>query len=161
MPWVLVDREARRQGGDLEQHAAGLPEVDRLEVIAIADVGDVSSGLADPLLPGQVVLVSRGPGDVVHRAGALPTGLLRWLLVGPAELPLLAVEPVFASCHRGEPERSGHQGIGGGGAGIECPCALDSGDRVLGRDLRMYGTQWWVAAAGHTQLELQTVVVGE
>src|SRR5512147_2564780 len=31
----LVDEEARAIGGDLEEHTAGLPEVDRLEVLPV------------------------------------------------------------------------------------------------------------------------------
>src|SRR5436190_21933421 len=33
----LVDRKARRVGGDLKQHATRLPEVDRMKVLAIDD----------------------------------------------------------------------------------------------------------------------------
>ena len=69
---VLVDREAGGERGDLEQDAARLAEVDRLEVVAVADVGVTSPpGRRDALLPGEVVLVARGPRDVVDGARAL------------------------------------------------------------------------------------------
>ena len=39
----LVDRESRPVGRDLEQHTAGLAEVDRPEVAAVALLGDGES----------------------------------------------------------------------------------------------------------------------
>ena len=53
---VLVDGEAGRQRGDLEQYAAWLAEVDRAEVVAVAHVGDVAAGVADTLLPRRCSL---------------------------------------------------------------------------------------------------------
>src|SRR5690606_39559339 len=66
----LVVVEAGAVGGDLQQHAAGFAEVDRGEVGAVPDLGDVHAALGQgappPLLGGGV----RGPvGDVVHGPG--------------------------------------------------------------------------------------------
>src|SRR5512133_2321297 len=56
----LVDREAGPEGRDLEEDAARLPEVDRLEVEAV-----------DHALPPRFVLLRRrGPGDVVDGSRA-------------------------------------------------------------------------------------------
>src|SRR6185436_7609508 len=71
----LVDREARARGGQLEQHAARLTEVDRLEVVAVDHLGRVRAVLGHPLLPLLVVLVGRVPGDVVNRPAALDAAL--------------------------------------------------------------------------------------
>ena len=93
---ILVDGEAGRERRDLEQDAARDAEVDRLEVVAVADVGDVATGAADALLPGEVVLVARGPGDVVDAARALVVVPRRRGVVGEAELAVGAFEQVLA-----------------------------------------------------------------
>src|ERR687891_1619187 len=67
----LVDREAGRAGGDLEQHAARLAEVDRAEVVAVDHRGGAAAALLDAPAPRLVVLVLRCPRDVVHRSRAL------------------------------------------------------------------------------------------
>src|SRR4051794_3090104 len=36
---IFVDRETRLHRGDLEQHAAGLAEIDRREIAAVANIG--------------------------------------------------------------------------------------------------------------------------
>src|SRR4051794_6768909 len=104
---VLVDGEARAQRGDLEQHAARLAEVDRLEVVAIADVAHVAAGGGDPLLPREMVLVARAPSDVVDRARALRAARGRRRVVGPVEAAFGALEHVLARTLGGEAERGG------------------------------------------------------
>src|SRR5918999_1810376 len=71
----LVDREAGRAGGDLEQHAARLAEVDRAEVVAVDHRSGAAPALLDAAAPGLVVLVLGRPGDVVHRSRALDAAL--------------------------------------------------------------------------------------
>src|SRR6185312_3006876 len=66
----LVDGEAGADRGDLEQHAARLAEVDRLEVEAVDDRRRVRAALGDAALPLLVLLGRRGPGDVVDGPGA-------------------------------------------------------------------------------------------
>src|SRR5687767_9066029 len=68
----LVDGEAGTHGGDLEQDAARLAEVDRLEVLPVAHRGDVR---ATDELPAERELILFAPDrhrDVVHRAEAIP-----------------------------------------------------------------------------------------
>src|SRR2546423_12347165 len=77
----LVDGEARAEGRDLEQAAARLPEVDRAEVEAVDDRRRVRAALRDALLPRFVLVLGRGPGDVVNRARAGDPGLARRLVV--------------------------------------------------------------------------------
>src|SRR6185295_14242386 len=97
----LVGREARPDRGDLEQHAARLAEVDRLEVEAVDDRRYVRASGGDPLAPGLVLVQRRRPGDVVHRAGAADARVLRRLVVlvetasvRTARLPRVAVARV-------------------------------------------------------------------
>src|SRR4051812_5732163 len=92
---VLVGGEPRREGRDLEENAARLAEVDRAEVVAILDGGDEPACAFDATLPGKLLLVRGRPGDVVDRARARQRALGR-RIVGPAEAPLHAVEPVLA-----------------------------------------------------------------
>ena len=77
----LVDREARPERGDLEEHPARLAEVDRLEVEAVDHRGRLGAGRDRPLAPLLVLVDRRGPGDVVDAAGALERALRGWLVV--------------------------------------------------------------------------------
>jgi hypothetical protein len=151
MRGVLVDREAGREGRDLEQDAPRA-EVDRAEVVAVLDAGDVAAGVADPLPPGGLFVVLGRPGDVVDGAGARQP-VRSWLVVGPAEAPLATVEPVLAAAEVGEGERLGQErlfelrvrGVGGG--------AFDAGDRELGRDLGVLGPKRRVAVVSDDELD--------
>ena len=68
---VLVRREAGTVGGDLEEDAARLPEVERLEVVAVDDVGDADAGRPHPVAPGPVLGVIGGAErDVMDPAAA-------------------------------------------------------------------------------------------
>src|SRR5690606_25781113 len=91
----LVGGEAGADRGDLEQHPARLPEVDRIEVVAVLDVGDEPAGVGDAPLPGEVVGVGRRPGDVVDGAGA-GHAAVGGLIEGPAHAAPVAVEAVPA-----------------------------------------------------------------
>src|SRR5947209_18818496 len=93
----LVDREAGRGRRQLEQDAARLAKVDRLEVVAVAHVCDVGAGLAQALLPGEVILVAAVPGDVVDASGAEPAGLAARVLVAPAHLAAATAQDVRAA----------------------------------------------------------------
>src|SRR5215213_238686 len=53
----LIDREARAGGGQLEQDAARLAEVDRLEVVTVDHLGRVCTALRHALAPRLVVRV--------------------------------------------------------------------------------------------------------
>src|SRR5690606_3465489 len=67
----FVDGEAGTVGGDFEQDAAPLPEVDGREVFAVDDGGHVETGRGHPLPPPFWLREAAGPpGNVVHGAGA-------------------------------------------------------------------------------------------
>src|SRR4029077_1697465 len=69
----LVDGEPWPVGRDLEEDAAGLAVVDRLEVPAVDHRGDVAAGPQQQLAPALLrVRVLRAPRDVVDRAGRFP-----------------------------------------------------------------------------------------
>src|SRR3954464_11672625 len=71
MAWIFVDREAGAARGDLEQHAAGLLEVHRLEPEPIDHVGGVSARALDLRAHGELLveIVDR-PGEMMDRADA-------------------------------------------------------------------------------------------
>ena len=78
-----VDREARAVVGDLEQHAARLAEVDRVEVVAVDDAAVGDAGGLQQRVPLRVLGDGRAPSDVVDSAGALaaaifPTRMKAW-----------------------------------------------------------------------------------
>src|SRR5919109_5402481 len=67
----LVDGEPGTDRCDLEQDAARLAEVDRAEVEAVDDRRWMRTARAHALVPRRVLVLRRGPGDVVHRACTL------------------------------------------------------------------------------------------
>ena len=68
---VLVGGEAGSVGGDLEEDAARLAEVERLEVVAVDDVGDADAGRPYPVSPGAVLgIVRSAESDVMDSAAA-------------------------------------------------------------------------------------------
>src|SRR5438445_11360911 len=94
----LVGREAGPDGGDLEQHAARLPEVDRAEVEAVDHRSGIAAARDDLLAPRLVVFHRRGPRDVVDGARAAKSTRLGSRVVhveGPARVAsrLVAVRP--------------------------------------------------------------------
>src|SRR5581483_9037811 len=108
MLWSLIDGEAGRARGDLEQDALRLAEVDRVEVVAIDHRRDLHPGLRHASLPGHVLLVAGMPGDVMDGSRAREPALARGV-VGPVEVARLAVGPVLAVADLGEAERAGQQ----------------------------------------------------
>src|SRR3954462_10101594 len=54
-----IDREAGAVVRDLEQHAARLAEVDRVEVVAVDDAGGLHALAGDVLLPARVLGLRR------------------------------------------------------------------------------------------------------
>src|SRR5205823_5553390 len=71
----LVGREPGPDRRDLEEHAARLAEVDRLEVEAVDHRRRPCPGLGDPPLPRLVLLRWRRPRHVVDGAGTADTAL--------------------------------------------------------------------------------------
>src|SRR5437867_2158301 len=68
----FIDGEARWVGREFEQHAGGLPKVDRVEVLAVDHRGGLEACLND-LLPQLELgrIVSDAPSDVMHGTRAL------------------------------------------------------------------------------------------
>src|SRR5207302_8082953 len=77
----LVDGETGADRGDLEQDPARLAEVDRPEVEAVDDRRRMRAALRDAFVPGLVLFLWRGPGDVVHGPGPGAARLRRRLVV--------------------------------------------------------------------------------
>src|SRR5690348_2392314 len=68
---IFVGSEARTVGGDLEEYASRLLEVDRLEPEAIDHLSGTHSGGGDPPPDGELRgIVGHAPGYVVHGADA-------------------------------------------------------------------------------------------
>ena len=71
----LISGEARSVGGDLEQDAAGLAEIEAAEIEAVDLAAVGNAQFVEPLRPGVILgLVRRAERDVMHAAGALPRG---------------------------------------------------------------------------------------
>ena len=87
-----VDGEAGPVVGDLEQHAAGLAEVDRVEVVAVDDPRVRDARLGEELRPPRVLVDRRAPRDVVDRAAALAAGLGRRRVVRDEAAAALAAQ---------------------------------------------------------------------
>src|SRR5579884_3484086 len=65
----LIGGKARWAGGDLENHAARLAEVDGVEVLPVQHWRDIQSSIDEPLAPFALSLVvGHPPRDVVNRA---------------------------------------------------------------------------------------------
>src|SRR5690606_7503243 len=89
----FVDGEAGTVGGDFEQDAAPLPEVDGREVFAVDDGGHVETGRGHPLPPPFLLREAAGPpGDVVHGAGAAAARRYR-LAPDVDDLPQVGLSP--------------------------------------------------------------------
>ena len=70
-PFFIVGREPRRIGGDLEQDAARLAKVDRMEVHAIDDRRDVADARRELGAPLLLLVVGQRPEcDVMDHPGA-------------------------------------------------------------------------------------------
>src|SRR5438445_11500018 len=67
----LVGRETGPERGDLEEHAARLAEVDRLEPEAVDDRRRARARVRDALSPGCVIFDGRRPGDVMDGPRAM------------------------------------------------------------------------------------------
>ena len=79
MVGVLVDREARRGGRDLEQDSLWLPEVDRVEVVAVDDRRHTHAGVTGARPPPLVIVVPGLLGTFLFILGTPLAGLAVWL----------------------------------------------------------------------------------
>ncbi len=68
---LFISRKSRPVRGDLEEHAAGLTEIDGVEVEPVDDRRDSDSRLRQPMLPCTMLLIVRSPEcHVMHAADA-------------------------------------------------------------------------------------------
>ena len=74
-PTIFIHGEARTVGGNLEQDAVGLADVQAPEPEAIHPAAVRYAELVQPLRPGVVVRIGRAEGDVMHASSALPRHL--------------------------------------------------------------------------------------
>src|SRR6266513_5774682 len=101
----LVDGEAGPCRRDLEEDAAGLAEVDRLEVEAVDDRSRACARRRHALVPGLVLLRRRCPRDVVDRAGDRIRRLAGRLVVRVEGAPPVSARLPLAVAARLERER--------------------------------------------------------
>lgn len=153
MSRILVDGEAWRGRGELEQDVLRLAEIDGVEVVAVDHRSWMHARVGDTLLPMHMVLVMRMPGDVVHGPGPRDP-VPRRDVIAPMEVPLITIEAVLAVLELGEPERLRQQLA----VGLEAPRdigpgALNAEDGVLGGHLGMVGAQRRIVAVGDDQLK--------
>ena len=127
---IFVRREPRTVGRDLEQHAAGLPEVHRLEPEPIDDAGRVSAGRLDLRPHGQLMrVIVHAPGQMVHRAHAPAAAPLVGRLADVHEAGGVA-EPVprpsVFVAQALEAERAGEEAARRDGAALPQPRAVEA-----------------------------------
>src|SRR4051794_9322889 len=149
----LVGREPGAEGCDLEQHAAGLAEVDRQEPEAVDDRRGMHANLPYTFPPRLVVLHRRSPGHVVDGAGAGEPTLGRRRVVRDPAAALVADDGpgVVAAGLEAEPLLEElAAALRGGAVGAD---ALEPLEPVLLRDLRMVGRQRRVGRVGDHQLQ--------
>ncbi len=144
----LVDREAGGERGDLEQHAVRLAEVDRAEVRAVDDRRRLRAALARGVAPGGVVLVARGPGDVVDGAGPLQAALGGRGIVRVRRAALLAGEHGVRV--EAEPVEQRPRAVGVERVRAH---AVEALQRMLGRDAGRLGDQRRVGHVGLGDLD--------
>ena len=156
----LVDGEARPDRRDLEQHAARLAEVDRLEIEAVDDRRRVGTALRDALLPGLVRLGWGCPCDVVDRAGAGDAQLQRRLVVRVPGAALAAADLPDRIAVRIEREHLLEERAARARVGV-CAHAVEALQRELARDLRMVGDQRLVGRRDDGKLEVEAFGIAE
>src|SRR5215471_20035556 len=135
---VLVDREARALGRDLEEHAAGLLEVHRLEPEAIDHVGRAAARGLDLRADRQLVVeIPHRPREMVDRADAPRAAAFasRFPDVDDARVRVEAVaRPSALAPELAEAERGRHERGGLGFAALPELRAVESADLALGGD---------------------------
>src|SRR5258708_24441064 len=77
MRGILVHGKAWAHRGNLEQHAGRVAKVNRLEPVAVDDRRRLSAGRDDAIAPGDLLVVKRGPGNVMNSPGSRHA-VLRW-----------------------------------------------------------------------------------
>ena len=135
----LVVLEADVAAGQLEEHAAGLAEVDGVEVLAVDDLGRAGAGLdglrADRL---ELGVVGGRPRDVVDRAGAGDAAARRRGVVAQRRVALGAAQRPVGAAVVGEADRLQQRGARVGARGVGAH-AVEAQQRVLGGDVAARG----------------------
>ena len=76
---VFIGHEPRAVGRNLEQHAAGLSEIDRAKVLPVEHSGDIQAGLGYGLPPFELLLFISGPKSHVMDCPAAYAALRQWI----------------------------------------------------------------------------------
>src|SRR5262249_20037357 len=135
----LVGGESGPDRGDLEENAARLAEIDGFKVEAVDHGRRPRAGVRNTILPGRVFVRKRGPGDVVHGAGAADARLLgRGVVAVPTFAPVAAslVEPRIELLELERVDKEAAAALRVGGVGAH---AVEALERELGGDLRVPG----------------------
>jgi hypothetical protein len=157
----LVVLEADVAAGELEEHAAGLAEVDRVEVLAVDDVRGARAGLDGLRTHGlELGVVGRRPCDVVDGPGARGAALLRRLVVAQERVALVAAQRPFRAAVVAEAQRLQKRRAGVGPRRVGAH-AVEAQQRVLGRHVGRAGGQRSVVGGHRVQLVAQALEVGE
>ena len=157
---VLVDREARAGGGQLEQHPARLAEVDAQEVLAVDDGRGALSGLDQARAPGLVLVVAIAPGDVVDGAGALEAGRGRRVVVAVVR-STASRQLVLAGGGQLEPHDLGQDLVLLVAVSSVRADAVEALEGKLGRDVVRVGGQRLVLGVHDRKLEIEPFGVVE
>ncbi len=162
MTLILVDREARADRRDLEQHAARLQEVHRFEVEAVDHRRRTRARVSDARAPRLEIVDRRGERHVVDRARALrAVDLRRRGIVGVEAAAVIAAHlPVLALAFR-EAHRLAEQPLAAQRRVAVRAHALEALQRVLGRDLRIMRAQRLILAGVDHQLVFEALGVEE
>src|SRR5919109_735344 len=156
----LVGGEARAERRDLEQHAAGLAEVDGAKPETIDDRGGPGAALDDAIAPGLVLVHLRRPRHMVDCAASGHARLGRRLVV--AVQPAAPLPPGLpAAAGGGEAERLLEQRAAALGIARVRPDAVEPVEGELGGDLRVVGDQRGVRDRADRQLVGEALRIGE
>ena len=156
-----VDREARAVVGDLEEDAARLAEVDRVEVVAVDDRRGVHAGALDALEPLRVLGDRRAQRDVVDRARALQPALVRRRVEAIARRGARRAAPSASVAGRLGAEQALEQRAGRVGVEAVRADGVEALERVLRGDLGMLGRQRLVGGRVDGELVTEALGVGE
>ena len=159
-PGVLVGGEARPQRRDLEQHAAGLAEVDRAEPEAVDHRRGPRAVLRHGAAPLLVVVHRRREGHVVHGARGRVAALGRRAVVGQPARALVAAQ-LPAPVGLGEAQALLQQVAAGLRVRRVGAHAVEALQRHLARHLRVVGDQRGVGGVADAQLVLESLGIRE
>src|SRR5207249_4680386 len=157
----LVGRESRAHGGDLEQHSARLPEVDRAEVEAVDHWSRVAAAFDDAVAPRDVVLQRRGPGDVVDGAGATQAPGFGGGIVNVERAARIAPGLVRVRAGALEAQRVSQELVAGTAPALKSPNAGKALEGELLGNLGMARDEWRILGRCSDELESEPLRIIE